>query len=285
MPVAVAFCVSQGEARHPLLAFIDHQSVLHGERIEDRLLQELGVALAGNALDDLAQHDIGGIAVFKLFSRGKAQFLLAAENLKRFRGGKFVGRGRTLRGPKVVLVNFPNEKLLVLGETRGVMQQVADGDGPGILRKFRAKFGEGIVELQLVPFNQDHDGHGRELLCDRGQKELRVGRDGGADIEISKPENFAVLDPPIANEQRGHSRRVLLFPIVEQGVQARGQRLCMNADAHERGKGHASRRHSSDPARHDGSAACNGRQAFHGLASMGSVDTPFSGALDSAQHT
>ena len=96
-----------------------------------------------------------------------------------------------------------------------------------------------------MPFAKDHDGHGRELFCNGGQKELRVRRDGGAGMEISEPENPAVLDPPVADEHGGHSRRVLLFPVVQQGVEARGQRLRMNVDTQERDERHASHHHDS----------------------------------------
>src|SRR4029077_12738150 len=125
-----------------LLALIDHQGVLHSKRIEDGLLQKLGVTLASAALDDLAEDDVGGIAVFEFVAWGEAEFLLAAKDLKHFRSSKFVGRGRTLRGPKVVLVNLTDQKLLVLGETRSVIEQVADGDGPCIVGKLRARLGK-----------------------------------------------------------------------------------------------------------------------------------------------
>jgi hypothetical protein len=87
-----------------------------------------------------------------------------------------------------------------------------------------------------VPFRKDHNGHGRELLCQRSQQELRIGGYGCARVEIRKPENFALLNPPVADEQRSHSRRILLSPVIQQRVEARVQRLRMNADTPERGQ-------------------------------------------------
>lgn len=52
--------------------------VLHFKRIEDRFLQEFGIALAADPLYDLTEHDITRIAVFLFFAGRKEQFLLAA---------------------------------------------------------------------------------------------------------------------------------------------------------------------------------------------------------------
>jgi hypothetical protein len=101
-PFVVAPNVCQRKPRRPLFAFVYHQSVIHPERIKDGLLQKFGVPFASDALDDLPEQDVSGIAVFELVARGEAEFLLAAEDLKHLRGGKFVGSRRTLGGPKIV---------------------------------------------------------------------------------------------------------------------------------------------------------------------------------------
>jgi len=215
---------------------------VHSERIENRLLQEFCIPLASQALDDLAEHDVGVIAVFELFAWSEAQFLLAAEQLKHFRGGQFVCGGRAFGRSKIVFVQFHGQNVVVLRKPRSVIEQVADGDGAGVGGELRAKFGERIVKLEFVPLRENHNGHGRELLGERRQEKLRVGRDGRARVEIGKSENLAVLDASIADEHRGHSWRVFLFPVIQQLVKACSQRLRVNADAHKRKNDEASHR-------------------------------------------
>src|SRR5690242_12833285 len=68
LPAPLAFFVSQRDSRHALLALVHYEGVLHSQRIEDRLFQKLCITLAGQAFDDLAEHDIGGVAVCELFA-------------------------------------------------------------------------------------------------------------------------------------------------------------------------------------------------------------------------
>ena len=64
-----------------MLAFIQHQRIVHTERIEDLFLQEFGVALAADPLNDLAKHFVPGIAVFESGTGNELQLWLPAERL------------------------------------------------------------------------------------------------------------------------------------------------------------------------------------------------------------
>src|SRR5262249_35825891 len=116
-------------------------------------------------------------------------------------------------------------ELVVLSETRRVIQQVADGDGPGIIGKLWAKLRQSIIQLQLVAFQQDHNTHRSELLGDGCQKKLRFGRDGRACIQISQSYSLAVLDPPVVDQHYSHPWGILPVPLGKQGVDASVQRL------------------------------------------------------------
>jgi hypothetical protein len=73
LPLTIALSVCEREATPGMLAFIQHQSVLHTERIEDLFPQEFGVALAADPLNDLPKHFVPGIAVFESGTRSEFQ--------------------------------------------------------------------------------------------------------------------------------------------------------------------------------------------------------------------
>src|SRR5262249_31579619 len=115
-----------------MLAFIQHQRVLHAERIEDCFLQELGVALAASPLNDLPQHFVPGIAVFKSGTGSKFQLGLTAERLQYFGRRKFMRGVRAFRGTKEIVVDLPDHQFFVVWQPGNVMQQITNADCPRV---------------------------------------------------------------------------------------------------------------------------------------------------------
>ncbi len=191
----------------------------HPERVEDPLLHDLGVGLRRDLLDDRAEQEIRRVVVLGLRSRLELQ--VAAAILQ-----------DEVLDPVGIPAHVLEEagKPRVAGDARRVVEQLVDRDlGARVLAVVGQGVGEGGVELQLaVPDELQHDRRG-ELLRDRGEAELRVGRVRDLPLEVREAE--ALLEdhlPVLGDEGRAVERADLLVPLQE-GVD--GGRLVVGEEA------------------------------------------------------
>src|ERR1051326_2863257 len=78
-----------------------------------------------------------------------------------------------------------SHQVFVVGQPRGVGEQVTDGDGAAVGGKDWKDLGESGVIAQFVIVHKQHDGHGGELLGKRGEAEVRTAIDGGLRTKIA----------------------------------------------------------------------------------------------------
>src|ERR1035441_9359041 len=76
-------------------------------------------------------------------------------------------------------------QVFVVRQTRGVGEQMSDGDGAAIGGEVREDAREFAVVLELAVMDQQHDGHGGELLGDGGQAEIGLPVDFGGGAEVA----------------------------------------------------------------------------------------------------
>ncbi len=72
-----------------------------------------------------------------------------------------------------------------------MVEQIANGNGLPVSRKFRKKVSEVIVIMQLAIARQQHNARRRELLGKRRQPKIRSSIDGSKRPQISNP-----ISPP-----------------------------------------------------------------------------------------
>ena len=110
---------------------------------------------------DHCQHRVARVAVFPLRARRKlaAGLLLqqfhdsCVENLRNF----------VFRSVGILL----HQDVFVVGQSRSVVEQVADGDGFSVGRKFGEEVGEVVVVVQFAVVYEKHDAGRCELLGER----------------------------------------------------------------------------------------------------------------------
>ena len=122
---------------------------------------------AGYLRDDQAEQHVGGIAVRPTRPGGELRLGLTLEQRQHF----FI-LNLMFRRPLVRV-----HRIFVIGQARRVGEQVAHGDGARVWRKVRGRFGQRLVVAEFAVVDQEHDGHGGELLGERREAEIRVGID------------------------------------------------------------------------------------------------------------
>lgn len=80
---------------------------------------------------------------------------------------------------------FLVHQVFVSDEAGGVIEQIAHGDGAAVSGEVRKNVCEVIVIVQLAVVNEKHNGHGRELLGERGEAEVRTRVDGKRGTQIA----------------------------------------------------------------------------------------------------
>jgi hypothetical protein len=63
-------------------------------------------------------------------------------------------------------------QIFVIRQAASMSQQMADGDGSPICWKFGENVGDWLVVTQFAVANQQHDGHGGELLGEGSQAKI-----------------------------------------------------------------------------------------------------------------
>src|SRR5262249_51178410 len=132
----------------------------HAERLEDALVEELAVVLAGDLRDDHAEDDVAGVAVAVARAGGGGE-----------RGAREDAQ-QVLVGVVLAAVNLLAAVLLEAGS---VVEQVADGDVLPAGRGAVQVLADGRVETELAGLRQQQDGGGGELLADRTGLVDRLG--------------------------------------------------------------------------------------------------------------
>ena len=174
--------------------------VVHLQGIEDRLLEERRVVLARGGLDDLPEHDVSGVAVAEFLAR------LEVERLVLELGDQLLERDPHGQGLQEV------RERRVVGDARGVGEQVVDRDLVPRLGRVGQVFLDLVLDVQLAPLLEDHDGHGRELLGDRPQAELGLGRVGHVMLQVGHAVALAEEDLAVASHQDRAAEMVALDP-------------------------------------------------------------------------
>jgi hypothetical protein len=138
---------------------------LEPERLADPFGDGLVPGLAGDLLDDCAEHDIAAVII-----------LPALAGLRR--GGAAGSDGDEVGGavgPQRRLAAHEPGDLAEILDAGAVAQQLPDGGGRAGLREISGmKRDIGIVERDLALGDQLEDGRGGELLDDRAQLERSV---------------------------------------------------------------------------------------------------------------
>ena len=115
-------------------------------------------------LHDEAEHDVARIAVAPKGPRHEPAGLLGLQELEDAGVvdlGFLDGEGGVGR----------RHEVLVVGEARGVVEEMTHGDGPAVLREVREEAGQAVLVAELAVAHEHHHRHRGELFCDRGQPE------------------------------------------------------------------------------------------------------------------
>ena len=155
--------------RNFVFAFHIGDRVRHPKRREDAFVQEVARKLLPETFSmTMAKHAISRVAVLPLAARrelGSGGFLHEREH------AGVADLGNLIVGRVAVLLRH---EVFVVEEARGVIQDLADGDGFSVRREFGEDFGQTFVVAQLAVVHQQHDGHRSELLGQRGEAEVGV---------------------------------------------------------------------------------------------------------------
>ena len=176
------------------------------ERREHALAQELPERLAGDARDDQAQHHVARVAVGPARSRRKAALPGAPQQRQHL---VVVDLADGSPGRRAALVRGRHQ-VLVVGQPRGVGEQVTDRDPLPVRREGRNEVGERVLVTQLAVAHEQHDGSGRELLGDRGQAESRCRVDPLARAQVAH--TVAALEDGLAVLAHEHREPGLVAP-------------------------------------------------------------------------
>ena len=178
--------VANGSARRPAFASPRMEGGLgHLQRRQDAFGQERAERLAGDDLDDAAEH-VGGAAVVP-FRAGLADQRHAGDH------GRMFGVGDLAAAQPRLLVELLHQAVagVVVGEARGVPQQVLHRhlplhryqlelavvlDADLLVGKFRNEFRDGIAEDEVAVLDQHHDADRDDRFGHREDAEDAVMR-------------------------------------------------------------------------------------------------------------
>ena len=158
--------------------------VLHAERIEQALLQEIRKCLAGNHLDDARRGVDACLAILPLVSRGKQQ-RLGDDGRDEFRQ----------RGDGFQLFR------LEVAQPAGVGEALLDGDRRLVAGETGQVFGNRIVHGEFSLLLHHHHGGGGDRLGHRGDPEDRVVRHRSLGFEVGKSGGGEMQDIPAVRDK------------------------------------------------------------------------------------
>src|SRR5215469_7547937 len=197
LPVATAFRIAKRAIGDVVLPFFEGERVLHLKRRKDSVAKEIAERLARNFRDHEAENHVAGVAVVPFRTRrelGGGGLLL--EELQDLGVLNLMSVGPQ---PRISWGLGGDHQVLVVRETRGVIQQVANGDGFSVVGKSRKNFRQASDVSERTVVHEKHDGHGGELLGAGGQAEIRDGVDFGPGVEVvdavAALEDYAIISP------------------------------------------------------------------------------------------
>ncbi len=174
--------MAEGAIRNGIEALNEGQSGLHLKRLKDARAEEIGIGVAGDFGDDQAENDVSGVAIGPACARGEFGPALAGEQVQHF-----LVLNLAVGGPdgSLALFHFVHQ-VFIVGESGGVGEQMADGDGLAVGGEGGEDFGQGLVIAQLAIVHQEHDCHGGELLGERGKTEVSGRVDCRERLEVAR---------------------------------------------------------------------------------------------------
>ena len=261
--------------------------VAHVQAREYPRAQEIAVGLSADPVDDHPEHDVGGVAVVPTHARGEFRGQLHRQ-AHEFILGVFAPGIERLAG------------IVVVGDARGVGQQVAQGDFCPRRRGFGQMAADGVVERELAVLREQEHGHRDELLGQRGDLVDAFGQRGGAQLDVGQAVALGEDEFVVDRHRQRQARDALGAHLgahvgVDVGLRRVGLGLILRGGGarvprpqeNDRG-GHAHGRGSSHETHHAGTfgrerPALNPRRRFSivgfccMLVRMASVPAPLSG--------
>ena len=212
------------------------RGVVHAERIQDALFDEGVERLAGGDLDDAPQ-DVGRHAVVPPRSRTREQRELghAAREVV-----EALGPAERIRLVVEAIDGRVAEE--PVGETRGVGQQVLDGDRTRRRHAVSAvgqdrhvgelghELRDRVVERDLAFLDQDHHRDAGHRLGHRVDAEDVAALQGVAGRGVARPDRRPVDDLPPARHHRHHAGQPAVVDIGLHRRRDAGQRILRHPD-------------------------------------------------------
>lgn len=172
--------------------------VLHPQRREDIVLDELLVTAAADFLDDVAKQDVPRIAIAHLLAWKEVERLVA--NHRDRRRGSRVGE----------LLRLVRRQVREIRDSRRVCEQVENRDPLPRRRRIGQVGLDRVLELQPAALHEQQDRRGRELLGDRPEPELRRRCVRDLPFDVGGPVTLAEEHVRAARDQhRSHEGLVL----------------------------------------------------------------------------
>jgi hypothetical protein len=162
-----------------------------------------------------AEDDVAGVAVGPARSRREQAVRLLLEQ-----GQDLVVTDLALGGPDrpFLLLGVFHEHLVV-GQTGGVGQQVADRHAASVRGKAGKGPGQGVVVAQPAVAHEQHDRGRRHLLRHRGEAEARAGVDRRARAQVANAVPVREDGSAIGPHEHGQAR----LAVGDESLQARGR--------------------------------------------------------------
>ena len=121
--------------------------VRHAERLEDPLVRELTQRLPGDALHDLAEQEVAGVAVEVIVARLEVELLLSRDERDRLRIGEHIFDAQPAERHQAVDV----------ADAARVMHEMVDRDRRPVVRHLGEVFPDVVVERDLAVEHEEPD--------------------------------------------------------------------------------------------------------------------------------
>ncbi len=113
-------------------------------------------------------------------------------------------------------------QVFVVGKAGRVIEKIADGDGFTVGGKIGEDIGEGVVVAELAVADEQHDGHGGELLGAGGEAEIGFRVDFGEGAEFASAIAALECGAAIFADEDGEARGVGAGKRGEEGIEGGG---------------------------------------------------------------
>src|SRR6266481_789717 len=169
-----------------IFSFLKNDGVAHFEGLKNSFLEKFTVRFSRSFLYDHSQYHVSGIAVRPARPRSKPSDFLFSQQIQ-----DFTVLNLSSRRPGCLILFFQRiHKVFIVGQTGSVIQEIANSDRFSVSGKIRKELRERLVVAQFSVADEEHDGHGRELLGKRSEPEIRVRVDFRFQTEVPYPVGF-----------------------------------------------------------------------------------------------